>query len=273
MTKHDLTARQIATAVSIAAALHGIALWQLAVPQPKPIERPEPLRVKVLAAVADTSQQPASEPARAQTTTDTLSPKTDTLPPKTVPPQPPRRKVTRQVEAQPAPKPQHQTLTRKPAPAPIVAAQAKATNKLLRPREPAPDPSNKEVEEATILQAAKPETAPEPRQPADSSARNETRRVDDNALARYENLLLTWLERYKYYPRRARRLRIEGEGRLRIRIDSEGRAIKLELERSTGNRLLDRAALDMARKAAPYPPPPVSDGELEFIIPVVYALR
>ena len=97
--------------------------------------------------------------------------------------------------------------------------------------------------------------------------------IDAQALMRYENLLLAWLERHKHYPRRARRLRIEGEGRLRIRIDGEGRAVALELERSTGNRLLDRAALDMARRAAPYPPPPEADGELEFVVPVVFALR
>ncbi|MCF6282586.1 MAG: energy transducer TonB [Candidatus Polarisedimenticolaceae bacterium] len=95
------------------------------------------------------------------------------------------------------------------------------------------------------------------------------------ATAKYEQLLVTWLEKHKKYPRRAKRMRIEGEGWLRILIDRTGRIQHLTLEQRTGNRLLDRAALEMAKRADPFPPMPENDPrrELEFIVPVLFALR
>ncbi len=99
--------------------------------------------------------------------------------------------------------------------------------------------------------------------------------LDPAAMEAYQKLLVAWLEKHKYYPRRARRLRIEGEGWLRIRIDRAGRAQDIRLERTTGNRLLDRAALEIARRADPFPIMPEKDSrrELEFIVPVAFVLR
>ncbi len=91
---------------------------------------------------------------------------------------------------------------------------------------------------------------------------------------RYETLVSAWLERHKRYPRRARRLRIEGEGWLRIRLDRDGRVLRMVLEQSTGNRLLDRAALEMIRRANPFPSFPEQDSrqEREFLVPVAFQL-
>jgi len=98
---------------------------------------------------------------------------------------------------------------------------------------------------------------------------------DAIATAQYEQLLVAWLEKHKRYPIRAKRLRIEGEGRLRILIDHTGRTQRVKLEQTTGNRLLDKAALEMARRANPFPPIPekYSRKQLEFVVPVVFALR
>ena len=98
---------------------------------------------------------------------------------------------------------------------------------------------------------------------------------DTVAATQYEQLLVAWLEKHKRYPRRAKRLRIEGEGILRIVIDRAGRARQIALERRTGNRLLDKAALEMAQRADPFPPIPDKDPrrELEFVVPVAFVLQ
>ena len=83
------------------------------------------------------------------------------------------------------------------------------------------------------------------------------------------------MQKHKEYPRRAKRLRIEGEGMLRILIDHAGRTQQVTLEQRTGNRLLDKAALAMAQRADPFPPIPENDPrrELEFIVPVAFVLH
>jgi len=99
--------------------------------------------------------------------------------------------------------------------------------------------------------------------------------VDAVATARYEQLLRAWLEKHKEYPGRAKRLRIEGEGMLRILIDRTGQTQQVNLTQRTGNRLLDKAALEMAQRANPFPPMPDNDprGKLEFMVPVAFMLR
>jgi protein TonB len=99
--------------------------------------------------------------------------------------------------------------------------------------------------------------------------------LDAAAAVEYERLLVAWLEKHKQYPKRAKRLRIEGEALLRIRIDRAGHTLTVALERPTGNRLLDQAALDMARRANPFPSMPADDprSELEFRVPVAFTMR
>lgn len=99
--------------------------------------------------------------------------------------------------------------------------------------------------------------------------------LDATATARYDQLLVAWLEKHKKYPRRAKRLRIEGEGKLRILIKHDGQVEKASLEQSTGNRVLDKAALDMAKRANPFPAMPDNDPRttLEFVVPVAFLLR
>lgn len=99
--------------------------------------------------------------------------------------------------------------------------------------------------------------------------------LDAVATVRYEQLLVAWLEKHKKYPRRAKRLRIEGEGMLRILIDRTGRTRHVTLQQRTGNRLLDKAALEMAQRADPFPPMPENDPrrQLEFSVPVAFVLR
>ncbi len=160
-----------------------------------------------------------------------------------------------------------------PQPRPVVQEALVKPQPLVEPvpepQPPVPGPVNElpEIEQP-------PEPAQEIVQPP-LAAPDAAEPLDAVATAQYEQLLVAWLEKHKKYPRRAKRLRIEGRGMLRIRIDSTGRIQQVTLEQRTGNRLLDEAALDMAQRADPFPPIPENDPrrELEFIIPVVFALR
>ena len=63
---------------------------------------------------------------------------------------------------------------------------------------------------------------------------------------------------------------------VRIRIDRHGNIHYYELEHSTGYEMLDKAAIDMIRRANPVPavPSDYPQGELlEFLIPVNYQLQ
>ena len=251
----ELSSRHMAIALFAALLLHGVLLWHFALPEVEPMAQPRELRVQVLAAVAELASRtapPAPAPPPPVERRTPPSPPESTPEPRPEPPPAPRAEPPPLQEPPPVAEPQ-------PPPAPAAPPEPKPERPepVAEVREPAPAAEPLPETPDHVAEAPQPEAAV----------------IDTQALMRYEHLLLAWLERHKHYPRRARRLRIEGEGRLRIRIDGEGRAVALELERSTGNRLLDRAALDMARRAAPYPPPPKVDGELEFVVPVVFALR
>ncbi|NOY71043.1 MAG: energy transducer TonB [Gammaproteobacteria bacterium] len=163
---------------------------------------------------------------------------------------PPQKKIK---PPKPEPKPEPVIQKPEPAPEPVI--------------EPAPQPEPLPAKPPPkIVDTPVPEPEPIEPTPAPLSA---------TATAEYEQLLVAWLEKQKKYPKRAKRMRIEGEGRLRILIDRTGNIQKIMLEQRTGNRLLDKAALEMAERANPFPAMPDNDPrqELEFIVPVVFALR
>ncbi len=166
---------------------------------------------------------------------------------------PPQKKIKPPVTPKPKPEPEPRHV-----PEPVIQEPVP---------QPQPDPlpieNPPEVVEAPVsIQEPSPvESSPAP--------------LNATAMAKYEQLLVAWLEKQKKYPKRAKRMRIEGEGRLRILIDQTGQTLKITLEQRTGNRLLDKAALEMAERANPFPPMPENNlhQTLEFIVPVVFALQ
>ncbi len=163
-------------------------------------------------------------------------------------------------------------------PQPMAPPKPKPQRALAKPK-PKPAPPRVEPTPIPEPQSAKPKPMEPPAEvvevspvPAPPTLRAP---LDRSSTIRYEHLLVAWLEKYKQYPRRAKRLRIQGEATLRIRIDPFGNTTFVALERRTGNRMLDQAALEMARRASPFPPFPKGDPRttLEFVVPVVFALR
>src|SRR5262249_8672175 len=91
----------------------------------------------------------------------------------------------------------------------------------------------------------------------------------------YQGLILAHLERNKRYPRDARMRRQEGVATLRFSIDRTGKLLGFKLEASSGHPALDAEVLAMIQRAAPLPPfpPEMTQGELELVVPVRFALR
>jgi protein TonB len=96
-----------------------------------------------------------------------------------------------------------------------------------------------------------------------------------SARVQYESVLYGWINRHKLYPMLAQRRGLEGSAAVRVRIDRDGRVIDRSLDRSTGQPLLDEAALDIVRRASPFPkvPPEYSGSTFEFVAPIEYRLH
>ncbi|HDS1648346.1 TPA: energy transducer TonB [Stenotrophomonas maltophilia] len=90
----------------------------------------------------------------------------------------------------------------------------------------------------------------------------------------WEARLMARLERYRYYPSSARSRRQQGTSWVRASIDRDGRLLALRLEQSSGQSLLDDAALQTFRRAQPLPRiPDEMKAPQELVVPVEYYLR
>ncbi|KAF1012836.1 MAG: hypothetical protein GAK31_03916 [Stenotrophomonas maltophilia] len=94
------------------------------------------------------------------------------------------------------------------------------------------------------------------------------------ASEQWEAKLMAHLERYRYYPAAARSRRQEGIVWVRATITRDGRLQALRLERSSGQPMLDDAALKTFRRAQPLPRiPDDMPAPQELAVPVDYFLR
>ncbi|PWB30316.1 energy transducer TonB [Pseudomonas sp. SDI] len=183
-------------------------------------------------------------------------------PPKVVtPPQPPA-----EVEAPPLPKVAE-------APKPKIAI-AKPVKPKAKPQPPKPEkkpepPQEKPTDQETLDTPPSNAPAQKSAAPAPSIATN------SNALPTWQSDLLRHLGKYKRYPEDARRRGLQGINRLRFVVDGEGKILSYSLAGGSGSAALDRATLEMIRKAQPVPAPPkelLNNGSIEVVAPFVYSL-
>ncbi len=183
-------------------------------------------------------------------------------PPKVVtPPQPPAP-----VEEPPLPK-----LAEAPKPKIAIPKPVKPKAKPQPPKpEKKPEPPQEKQAEEEVVDTP-PSTAPAQKSaaPAPSVASN------SNAMPTWQSDLLRHLSKFKKYPEDARRRGMQGINRLRFVVDAEGKVLSYSLAGGSGSASLDRATLEMIRKAQPLPPPPkelLNNGSLEVVAPFVYSL-
>lgn len=99
--------------------------------------------------------------------------------------------------------------------------------------------------------------------------------TDARTRAKWQRELVAHLGRFKTYPAASRDKREIGEIMLRFDLDRTGHVSNAKIARSSGHTLLDGAALDMLKRAAPLPPPPTSvpGAKIDLVVPVKFQLK
>ena len=210
---------------------------------------PQPVELPPMAMLVELAPVPAPPPP---------------APPKVVtPPQPPAP-----VEELPLPK-----LAEAPKPTISVPKPVKPKPKPQPPKpEKQPEPPKEKPSEE------KPSDAPPTNAPTDKSAQPAPGPSPAQlaAKASWQSTLLGHLAKYKKYPPGAQARGKEGLNRLRFVVDGEGKVLSFELVGRSGNADLDRATLEMIRRAQPLPKPPadmLSNGSIEIVAPFVYSIE
>lgn len=236
--------RALATAVAIhVVAMGGLLAW----PMSPPVLAP----AIVVEVVAMTPPAPPLEPASA---IEEARPPPPDPPPV---PEPEAASVPMPVEpvseAVPEPLPEPE-----PAPLPKPLALPRPATKPLLPRVAPPPARN-----------------PAPTQQAAAPAAPSTPARERPGAPSYTAVLLSWLERYRQYPRLARLKRIEGTVILSLTLSRSGSLKAVAVKKGSGQSILDDAAVDMARRADPFPPllATFAHDRIEFVVPVVFALE
>lgn len=91
----------------------------------------------------------------------------------------------------------------------------------------------------------------------------------------YLTLLREKIDRYKKYPLMARKSRQQGVVLVEFNLSKEGHLKDCQLKKSCGYRLLDRAALQAVKAAAPFPdvPSTIELNMTSFIVPVRFVIN
>jgi protein TonB len=199
------------------------------------------------------------------------------LAPEPVPAPPPPPAV---VQPPPPPEPEEQIPEPKvaEAPKPEIAVQKPVEKPKPKPKPQPPKPikkpeppQEKPAEEKPVdtpPTTAKVEKSAAPTPPSQPSP-------PSNALPSWQSDLLRHLAKFKKYPEDARRRGMQGVSRLRFVVDAEGNVLSYSIASSSGSPALDRATMEMIRRAQPLPKPPaetLNNGTIEILAPFVYSL-
>lgn len=159
----------------------------------------------------------------------------------------------------------------KPAPVPRPAPAKK-------PPAPSVKPESKPEVDSAAIEPVSPVPVPAPvpvehrePPPTPSTAAHPDPRLEESYRARVRQAV----DERKHYPRMARRLELEGRVVVAFTVGAEGRLADLRLVESSGSELLDEAALEAVRQAAPFPPFPagIERRQWDFILPLSFALE
>ena len=191
---------------------------------------------------------------------------------------------------EPAPPPPPQVVTPPAPPEPVIedplpklAEAPKPTISVPKPKppKPKPKPTPPKVEKKPEPPKEQPpaeqtvDTPPSAAPPVKSQAPAPSPPSNSNALPSWQVELLSHLAKYKKYPEDARRRGMQGINKLRFVVDADGKVLSYTLAAGSGSAALDRATMEMIRRAQPLPKPPaelLNNGSLEVVAPFVYSL-
>jgi len=141
-----------------------------------------------------------------------------------------------------------------------------------------PEPVTTELPPPTVITAppkidAPPVVTVPPPEPPKKIEPNEN--DIDNALSQYGNLLGKAIAKHKSYPKIAQMRGWQGECLLDLKIDSNGNVQSANIQQSSGHTALDNQALEMVRKASPFPAPPeaLRGRSFNITVPVSFKLE
>ncbi|WP_312934552.1 TonB family protein [Pseudomonas sp.] len=182
-------------------------------------------------------------------------------PPKAVPPPPAPVEEPPLPKLAEAPKPKIAVAKPKPKPKPQPPKQP-----VKKPEPPKDEPPSEEVAD----------TPPSVEPPKKSAAPAPSIASNSNALPTWQSDLLRHLAKYKDYPANARSRNLQGVTRMSFVVDAEGRVVSSSIVSGSGSAILDRATLDMLRRAQPLPKPPaeiLSGGSISVTAPFAFTLQ
>ncbi|BCH22613.1 energy transducer TonB family protein [Mesorhizobium sp. L-8-3] len=159
-----------------------------------------------------------------------------------------------------------------PEPRPVIEEE-KAEKPVEKPRPQKKEKAEKKEPAAKPTMAAKVEAPTAPRAAAQKSTQGvSSPRVSP---AKWHSRVVAWLKRHQRYPSRAKARGEQGTVRVAFTVDPGGRVTSSRVTRSSGNPELDKAALDMLRRASPVPAPPkeLAKASIPLALPVTFDLR
>jgi periplasmic protein TonB len=97
----------------------------------------------------------------------------------------------------------------------------------------------------------------------------------DDAIGEYAGTLGRAIAKHKQYPRIATMRGWQGEVLLDLKIDGSGNVLSAKVRESSGHDALDNQALEMVRKASPFPAPPeaLRSRSFNITVPVSFKLE
>ncbi|MBN9788222.1 energy transducer TonB [Pseudonocardia sp. TMWB2A] len=138
----------------------------------------------------------------------------------------------------------------------------------LAPANPVPEKMAAPAPATPPAQAAPPSQSPPTAQAAPSAER-----ISGNK-ANWEGRLLAHLEQYRRYPARARAARQQGVVYIRFKMNRAGAVLSASIQRGSGFRTLDDAALETLQRAQPLPAIPNDMPDVVTLtVPVEFSLR
>jgi protein TonB len=164
-------------------------------------------------------------------------------------------------------------------PVPIKPLLKKELTTVPKPTETRPEPAHTEPPPPPAVIAAAPKvdtppviTVPPPEPPKKIEPTEEDISA---ALGQYGGILGRAIARHKQYPKIAQMRGWQGDCMLDLKIDSSGNVLSANVKESSGHEALDNQALEMVRKATPFPTPPeaLRGRSFNISVPVSFKLE